>query len=272
MSNRVCYVTAYLDIGRNKWTNGFERTNEAYMDYFEPYIELFDKDETGSVLVVYIDERHIGNDLFKRIGKNIVLIPITEKFMEENSVLWRRLERETEIMSMEKYRMIISHRIHHPEHSVPTYSIINHCKVDFIGHTIKNFDYEYYCWVDFGYFSKKSNIPSKLMDVSKLECDKINYTLLNPIEERDRDVIYTLQYAPEKIGGFFFFGGKDVMLEYQELYHNVHLWLQQNEVVDDDQHVALQCYFNRPHLFKLHHLGGWHLALPYFQLTDNNTL
>jgi len=42
------------------------------------------------------------------------------------------------------------------------------------------------------------------------------------------------------------------MAEYQALYHETLEYFQDNNIADDDQHLALRCYFKNPNLFKLH--------------------
>ena len=61
------------------------------------------------------------------------------------------------------------------------------------------------------------------------------------------------------------FGNKYNLLKYQRLYHLVHSKLQENYIVDDDQHIALRCYFEYEDMFKLYTLG-WHKALKHFQI------
>ena len=262
----VSYVTAFLDLQRESWIS-FSRTFDAYLAAFTPFLSLF----TGSDsrFIVFIDKRHIHTVQRLVNGTpNILLVEISEPFLETHSVLWRRLPRELEIIQSEdEYRRWTVHRQRYPENTNPRYTLINHCKIDFVNLAMeKDIHSEYFCWVDFGYFSKPENIPTALLDIEKLDKEKINYTLVSPvIPEEDRDYIYTLQVAPERIGGFFFFGSRKSMISYQKLYHKVHSKFQTLGIVDDDQHIALQCYFVEPSLFALHYVGGWHKALIAFQ-------
>ena len=79
------------------------------------------------------------------------------------------------------------------------------------------------------------------------------------------DITYTLKVAPEKIGGFFFLGRKDKLKEYQQIYHQILDNFQNNNIADDDQHLALRCYFHKPSLFTLHYLMEWHCILFKYQ-------
>ena len=266
-STNICYVTIYHDIGRESWSL-YPRTFEQYLKHFEPFIGLFNKDNCGDdLMVIFIDEKYemFLRDKFDQETTNITIIPINDDFMNTLHI-WKTLDREQEIMKNDSYKQLLGKRSIFPEHMYPKYTLINHCKIDLICSLFDKFNFQYYSWVDFGYFGRECNIPNKLADINKLNLNTINYTLINHLYNKDRSVIYNLQFAPEKIGGFFFFGRKDKLLEYQKLYHETLNWFQNElNIADDDQHLALQCYFKNPELFTLHYNGDWHKALLYFQ-------
>jgi len=270
----LCYVTAFIDLGRENWTN-FPRTFDVYLKAFLPYLTLFRQsrdsgEDQNCEMIVYVDVKHYAV-VQEHIepGLPVRIISVDQTFLNENIPLWSRLDREKEIMESDAFRHRFPNRLGYPEHSNPRYTLVNHAKVDFIAHATTLTDADWFCWSDFGYFHKEAFIPDRLVDIGKLESGKVNYTLINKLEDIDRDAFYTIHYAPEKIGGFFFAGERDVMLEYQKLYHDTHAWFQENGIADDDQHVALQAYFNRSDLFHLHYHGVWHSALIAFQ-KDNN--
>ena len=262
----VCYITSYFDIGRDKWFT-FKRTFDDYLKHFLPFLQLFKKDRCEEdEMIVYIDDRYYEKMLsvinYKEV--NIRLIKINEEFLNELHC-WKTLEKETEIMNKSSFRKLLGSRVIYPEHNYPKYTMINHIKIDLVCKTITdNLSNEsIYCWVDFGFFSKEENIPYRLLDISKFDLNCVNYTLINPIEKRDNDIFYTLKEAPEKIGGFFFLGVKEKLFEYQELYHTIlNNFQNMYEIADDDQHVALQCYFHHPSLFSFNTKNfGWHKVL-----------
>jgi hypothetical protein len=260
-------VTAFLDINRENWSS-FNRTFDQYFQAFTPLVDMFRKIEHDNAyhLVIFADKKHIERvKLYVNSLKNITIIDIDEKYLENNSILWKRLPRETEIVNSQEYRKLIQHRISHPENNNPRYTLINHAKIDFVNIATKLIPCEYFCWVDFGYCSNPVNIPRNPIDINRLDKSRINYTLINPINSLDSNILYTLQNAPEKIGGFFFFGSRERIIEYQQLYHSIHEAFQDRNIVDDDQHIALQCCFAKPSLFALHNVGGWHKALVAFQ-------
>lgn len=264
----LTYITAFLDIGRGDWGR-FKRTPEDYFRFFQPLLDMFLKNPDNDYnLIVYLDKKFLYL-LPANLLPNIHIIEIDEEIMNTISPLWRRLPREKEILDSDIYKNTFSHRLQFPENSNPKYTLINHVKVDFIYHAIHRFperDNEaYYCWVDFGYFQDVSRIPKNFIDLNLIDKEKVNYTLINPLDNNDTDIMYTMNNAPERIGGFFFLGSGKVLIKYRELYHQVHEWFQNNNLVDDDQHLALRCYFLNPELFYLHNLGGWHRALIAFE-------
>ena len=264
----ITYITAFIDINRTNWSQ-FTRSFEDYYKSFEPFFKLFDTRVCESDnLIVFIDQKHYSF-LHKKLIElsyitNITLIPITTDDLPK----WKYIEREFEIMNDINFMSKLGTRTHFPEHNYPEYTLINHSKIDLICLAIEKYENknQYFSWVDFGYFSKEQNIPVRLLDINKLDKDRINYSLINPIEKQDFDINFTLMNAPEVVGGFWFFGPKDAMISYQKLYMEVFLKFQDDCIADDDQHLVLQCYYKNPDLFSfVKHLYGWHKILKSFQ-------
>ena len=270
--NCCCYVTAFFDIGRSNW-NHFNKSFEDYLSHFRPFLSLFsiEKNKNYDEMIVFIDEKYflILQKLIIENKSLIKLIPINIHFLEENIYSWKQIHRERLIMDSPYFKKMIDHRKKFPECNFAEYTIINHSKIDFICYVIeKNLSKKtIFSWVDFGFFSKIENIPTNLLDVTKFNLDRINYSLINPINAIDFDINFTLKYAPEKIGGFFFLGTKFKMIEYQKLYHKVlHFFQYIVCFCDDDQHLVLQCYYRNPNLFNLiTNPLGWHKILKAFQ-------
>jgi GR25 family glycosyltransferase involved in LPS biosynthesis len=259
----ITYITAFIDINRNSWSN-FNRTFEDYFKAFEPFLKLFDSKMCDSDnMIVFIDDNYYSILENKINNTNIRLIPITTN----NLPKWKYIEKESEIMKNQKFIELLGNRTKFPEHNYPEYTLINHSKIDLVCKAIDEYEKtnEYFAWVDFGFFSKSENIPSRLLDINNLDKDKINYSLINPIETKDSDIYYSLKYAPEVIGGFWFFGSKEKMKMYQEIYMKTFLQFQEMGIADDDQHIALQCYFNNKELFSLKQIYGWHKVLKRYQ-------
>ena len=268
-----CYVSAYFDIGRKNWTK-FKRTFNDYLTFFSPFVDLLDTETAeGDEMIVFIDSRHyeeLDNLIKSKPPSNITLIKLTEDLLN-TLPMWKTLPKETEIMQNPEFRKLLGIRSHFPEHNYPEYTLINHCKIDFVSRVIdlNLSNCEVYSWLDFGYFSKIKNIPDRLLDLTKFDLNKINYTLIEPLDEMDTDVIYTLVNGLERIGGFFFLGNKNVLKQYQTLYHEVLDYFQNVlNIADDDQALVLQCFNRRPDLFSFNTENlGWHRVLVSNQKT-----
>jgi len=263
---KVCYVSAFYDIGRDNWQY-FSRSTEQYIKAFRHYINMFSNNKDKDFeMILFLDKRHIDKVVLNP-DTRIKIIGIDEDFMNTLHI-WKTLPREREIISSEYYKQLIPNKLCFPEHLIPEYTLINHSKIDFINYAINNLtDAEYLVWSDFGYFDNKEHlIPTKFLDVDKFDKEKITYTLINPLDEMDKDPIYTLKIANEKIGGFFFFGNREKMKHYQALYHEI-LNDYQNKlgICDDDQALVLSCYYKKPELFSMVCLNGWHKAFFHFQ-------
>ena len=263
-------VSLFYNINRDRWTGASSKDNRK--DYLVPFREFM---KLKYRMIVYIDEtfyNDVTEDLKNFPEANIELIPINEQWMKDNIWAWSKLDREREIMNDSNYQNRLHRRISlgYPENTKPEYTIITHSKIDTINYAIetdKN-PTDYYMWVDFGYFQNKISekfIPNEgVVNLDVLNKDTVNICCVNKIDERDRDIDYTLINAPEKIGAYCFFGNKEKLKEFQILCHK---WLEHFQsigIADDEQHLWLQCYFENPELFTEHVFGQWHLGLKKF--------
>lgn len=263
---KVCYVTAFLDINREKWDIWEKRNINIYIEYFMRQVPLF-KNSKNYEMFVYIDSKLISV-LRDRVDKEypIYFIPIDENFLEENSLLWRRFAREKEIMESGWFRTLMSHRLSYGEVSQPKYTMINNAKIDLIVHTMDLTDAEVFGWVDFGYVKLPEVLPESLVDVNKFDLKKMNFSLVSHICDNDYDIMKTLINPREIIEGGFYFSSRPVLLEYQKLFHETHQIFHNMNIVDDDQHILIQMINKRPELFKLHYQGKWLMSMKYFQV------
>jgi hypothetical protein len=260
----ITYVSLYYFIDRTKWPK-FTTTKESYLQNFSFLVDLF-KDELYDNFVVFLDECMFEYDIIKRAQtlSNIHIIPINKQFMIENFHAWKFLNKENEIMQSLHFKQLIESRKNCPEAFCAEYNLINHSKVDAIHYTITHFPHSnYYAWIDFGYMKNKYNIPKKLLDLNKLDLNRVNKVIINDISENDKNIEYTMKTPSETIAGYFFFGNKNILLKYFNIYHKELQNFYDMNLVDDDQHIALRCYFSNPHLFHLDKMP-WHHALKYY--------
>lgn len=266
----LCLVTAFLDIGRQDWSS-FRRSVGQYFRNFYPYVKMTHnsyRDELiPNEIIVFMDDKYATelSNLCQE-NKHIKVIPINREWMQKNIHAYRQLHRETEIMESEKFKSLIKHRLGHPECSKPEYNIMQHSKIDFVCHVIeeKLSDAKYYAWTDFGYFQNPATIPTKPLKIDKFDLDRVNFQAINPFTALDFNIMFTITNAPERIGGFFYLGNADQLKKYQILYHQVCMDFHEKGIVDDDQHIMIQCIARDPNLFKVWMLGGWHLVYTYF--------
>lgn len=286
MDDDITLVTAFLDIGRDNWPNqDFKRTTEFYIDSFLNYLNYPYK------MVCYIDEKYIGKVLDayeKSPHKNKVFIPINRKWLDDNIHAWTNIEKDRQILNHPEFKKFLTKRLdvmypngipetgvrEHmcPENIYPEYNVINHSKIDFIVHAIKNkyIDTYYTAWSDFGYFSTYhkdgSPLPIDTIDTSKLDMNKITICLRRQIMEQDKDMMFTLLYAYELFIGAFYAGPTHIMEYFQTLYHGCVDEMYGLGVSDDDQHVYIRCHMKNPHVLNLSiHGGDWPKALTVFQ-------
>lgn len=256
-------VTAFYDINRSKWNTVFSRPNSEYFQYFEYYFNI------PNDLIVFLDKRYEDeyNIILKKYNKNnISCILIDEEWLSNNIWCWKLLEKEEKIMKDPNYISIVKHRYHHPEHSEPLYTMINHAKIDFVNYAINNnlIKNDIIAWSDFGLF--RHGIPPKNeFDINKLNPYRINFMHDNEILSIDNDIKYTLIQAQSTFIGGFWIGHKQLLIEYQKLYHEILLEFQSMNIADDDQHIILRIYFKKPELMELHFFTGNPMPFSYFQ-------
>lgn len=264
--NDICLVSALIDIDRKNWKN-FQRSVDTYLSFFKPYITHIKHE-----MVVFIDDQHF--DKLKELCQNanhIRLIPINREWLDKNIYAWQWLNKEIEIMNSNQFTNLIKHRLHHPECSKPKYNIAVHSKIDFCAYVINNelTKAKYIAWTDFGHFQLQNRIPKfSTLNINKFDLDKINIQTINPITEKDKDIMYTLVNAPDVIATSFYLGRRDLILKLQTLYHQIMELFYSQNIVDDDQHIMLQCIFSDPSLFKIWNLKYWHIFYLLFQSTQ----
>lgn len=262
-------VTMFYDIGRDRWNN-FPRRAQDYINTFEVFLR-YDYN-----MIIFIDDRYyiaLKEMLERSNSPNKTLIPINEDWLANNIDAWSRLDKERAIMNSQSYKDLIPHRIaqHYPENVNPEYTILTHSKIDVVNWAIDNMSEsigEYVAWVDFGYFHNKTSaefLPRGDFNLDKFNKDRVNICLVNPIDDQDQDIYYTLKNAPEKIGAYFFMGNKQRMAEFKQACARwLNIFQEELGICDDEQGLWLQVHFENPDLFELHTFGRWHQAMRYF--------
>lgn len=273
MAAKFCIVSAFVDIGREKWS-GFQRSNAKYLNDFKPHLKL------GVPMIVFVDES-LYDELKEFENNQVKFIKINEQFLSDNIWAFSRLPREKEIMESSSFKQIMRHRASYPEVCNPSYNIVQHAKIDFLNYVIDNrlIDYDdqtIIAWSDFGYFGASGLFPDsteKMIQgiVDNVDRDRMNIMAIDPPCEKDFDVYHTLVTADERLCGFFSCGTPKSLKSYQELYHRVlDDTFHKRNIVDDDQHLMLQCLHQNPELIKVWLLPGWHQTYRFFEKLNDS--
>lgn len=255
-----CYVTALWDTG--------DGSVDAQFQAFEPLLDMFIEhpEAPDYELVIFIDGR-LTSRLPKILPSHITVREMDEYFLISYIKLWKRMGRESEIMASEAYQRVVGDRWHLPRYRNPRHTLFSHCKVEFLGWAMEKMSQAtHFAWVDFGYCDRPDVVPRRFLDLRKIDAHRVNYGVVAPIEAHvDGQVVRNLQVGTDKVSTAFFCGSREALLTYRDVYRNMHEFLQQQGIADDDQHLALLCALERPDLFCMHHLGSRKSALTAFQ-------
>lgn len=223
---QLCYVTTFLS----------SDSKPLILDYF-----LKNENEDSSAnLVIFVDQT-LSHQLPRILPTNVMVKEIDAAYMQDHSIIWRRLRREETIAKSPEFKAIIQYRKHT---LVARETIMKHAKVDFIEWATSFVPHAtHLAWID----------PKHAARLIQIDHDAVTFDIVDNIHPAiDGQVLYTLQKAPDKIRGSFFYGSKSALLKYQSLYHQIHQALHDRNVIVDDQAMALFCYLQKPDLFHFH--------------------
>ncbi|KAK3594537.1 hypothetical protein CHS0354_023593, partial [Potamilus streckersoni] len=257
----VTLVTALYDIGRENWSE-WGRNFNIYLEHFKKVLAL------NVHLAVFVDKSLLEFIKHNRQGKldktrvQVVQFSDLEIFQYYNPI--------KDIMNSLEF-LENNEMLAHPEAFSPEYVILMNNKIFFMKTIvdINPFRSTHFFWIDAGYghgsdiFPKDGQwFPRNLMDIHR----KITYIqLYDPMHYEDyvkNLLLHKSLLSPAFIGGFFG-GDSQAVREYYHLYHKVFRSLLVESIVDDDQNVALLCYFELPRLFNLVE-GDWYDVFKLF--------
>ena len=252
-----CFVTMFYDINRSQWNNSaFSRNFEIYFLRFSMLLH------NEIPLVVFIDDRYYERlrTIINRINVNqifVYVVKINDTWLKQNTIGWNYQHIEQQIMNTDEYKQRIASRpeLNTPETLYPEYNCLLHVKRDLISYVIHQniVKVDYYGWIDFGYVGESHTYitPFQMNPVLLRNNHTIHVMLVNPLTDRDRDAVYTLMYAPERIQGGFYFGHKHAHIAFMDQYYETVRKLYVLGVADDEQAVLVHAYFTDSSLFKL---------------------
>lgn len=269
--NDILFVTAYKDIGRDKWLS-IPRTTQSYCDAFYKYASRIKYN-----IIVFVDE-NIKKFLETnyKIASNIHFHDISMY----NSFYNKYINVENQIINSNVYKKKIPlDRQGCPEHLYAEYNLINHSKINYVSHAKKLFkDYRYYSWIDFGLrLPEDSNIYNKI-NIAKIP-PKIIYQHVSsnlplhkmyvlPKKEDMTNPENMLSSSSIYFAGSIFIIHTDLVFEYEILYDLKLREFQSKNIVDDDQSVVLQIYLDNNEIFSMHKVMDYPLLNIPLGLTE----
>jgi hypothetical protein len=241
------FITALKDIGREKWGENkinHERKLDTYIEYF---VNLANNIEYN--LLVYLENDVKEYILSKYQFKENI------RFMEMEKVYTfydKYLEEEEAIMNSQIYKnKIPDTRKTFPEHCCAKYNAIVHSKVNFVADAKRCVpDYKFYVWIDFGFTRDLSVVP-KNINLQKVPINKITIQIVNKVPYERPNPNYMLSSFNDYLATSSFVIPSVFVEVYEKLYEKKLLEFQNNYIVDDDQGIANQLYYDNPSMFNL---------------------
>ncbi len=243
-------VTSLIDLNRERW-NHFHRPFEQYLFYAVQVLNM------NAPMVIFADPKTRDFVEYHRQGKDhvteIIDMPISD--LE----YYRHYSRIVEIMSSENFRSGHPYLLH-PEGFSPEYNILMNSKFSFLRQaSLRNyFRTGYFYWMDIGYGHGEDIFPKSCLWSPRSIMNRrnqITYIQLNPLSVLDSIEDLYKKDLPPFFNGAFFGGSRSAVMSYYFLHKALFLEFLADGKVDDDQTMAVACYFNRSSLFHL--VRGW---------------
>lgn len=260
-------VTALVDIGREQWQNGYERSFDKYIRYFKHMSLRMDVP-----LVVFIEREWIDTiqRYRQRMGLNdkTLIRPIAFKQYR----LYQHRTRIAAIQQSARYRKASFVDPACPEVSVPDYDIVVNNKVQFVHEVAQEnpFCTDYFIWLDAGYGHAGIPISPRFKWSPQL--------YLQLAADKDRVVMMTLDAEMECtepwaffrahqdfIVGGFFVASRASIKRLNDVYYACIERTLQDGLIDDDQFYMALVYAQHPEWFCLLPVGSWSNIAQIFQ-------
>lgn len=246
--DKLCFVTAFYNIGRDKYENN-KRDNSSYYNYFKNLLKV-----NNINLIVLTDEKSYNeiDDIVKKSHTKST-VKIVKKELDE-FYGWNQLEATKKIMKSSKHKELVKKRNKEDiEISKPEYVCLMHCKTDFMRYVIDNniLEMEYYAWIDFGYLREQENFPKSLVYYPNNELLKDKVVLFRIGEDKNFKPDQLIRNGRVVFEGAPIVGKKDKIIEFNDEYHKAIDYYNDNGLVDDDQSLMYYIYKNTENLVEL---------------------
>ena len=246
LKQEMLFVSAFKNINRDQWKH-FNRDMEEYVKRFISLAKL------PYTLVLYVEPD---------VKKIIPFIPnvIVRDLREVETFYDTFLERDKQIMKSKAYQsMIPEQRKHHPEHLYSEYNLITHSKINFVSHTKHIYPhYEFYAWVDFGYYGMRNTIPCSI-NVASLPKKVIIQTMETPISISEEELLTKDDiYFPTSA----FIVHHSLVDTLETSWKKKIIEWQKRGITDDDQSLITQLYLDNPSMFHTVQHKKWGMLFP----------
>ena len=253
--SEITIVTAYFDIGRKNW-KGLERDNNKYLNYFSFWARI------NNNIIVYTMPELVDEIL--TIRKNFGLLNKT-KVIGINNVTECEKEIYNRIKQISRNEIFQTFHFHkemkRPEAWSSDYNYITSLKPYFVFKAISSFNLtETVAWLDFGFnhggnlglidkndfnFTWNYNFSSKI-HLFAYQKINLNRPIFDIIRNLDTYIMGGIMIAPANLWKDFYYLSKESILS-----------LIRCGFCDDDQTIALMCYYEKPELFEIHNVSYW---------------
>lgn len=240
----ILFVTAFLEMGRENWAH-FQRSSRLYRAWFSTLASLENLE-----LVCYYEK-----DRWKELPRGNYTL---RDFQKEDTFFRDYYEAEKEIMQNQAFRAWIGNRRANPEHSKPDYSMMTHCKANFLRRARQQYPgHSHYAWIDFG-IAREPMAPDTRFDWRPLMDEKIHMQVFGKPEEYPSDPRELCRRSPDALSASMIVIPERLTEWYEEAYERE---LRENHrlmIADDEQNIMLRMAQKYPDKISADPVKGWY--------------
>ena len=223
---KILLVTAFRDIDRGAW-NTFRRGRGLYLEWFSMLAALH-----NLPLVCYCEEE-LQSELPSG-AYHIRDYDIGDTFYPAY------YDREKEIMEQPDFKAWIGERALNPEHRNPDYSMVTHCKANFVRRAAQQYPgYSHYIWIDFGAVRYPLH-PDTVFDWHRLMDDKIHMQVFGDQESYPADPRELCKESPDALSASLFVVPASKARWYEAAYEQELRRNHERNIADDEQNIMLR--------------------------------
>ncbi|PWD85342.1 WlaTC/HtrL family glycosyltransferase [Ignatzschineria cameli] len=262
MNKSITIVTAFFNIGRDKWLHGFQRSAKDYLLYFKNLASL------DNEMIIFTSKEYIP--IIQKYRKNRPTHIIEIDFQKK---LKYTIQKVQTILDSDKYQQLIpSHLLKNPEYHCAEYVVVTNLKFYFMKKAVETVckmhrDSHLFAWIDFGFCRTNSTTNGIKNWYHNFDPNFIHLlTLKDPfiIEDKETMLQKALHNEGIIIGGMMI-GSKTSWERLYPLITQLQSFYLKKNISDDDQGTILMMLCERPDLFIVHKSkNGWFSGFKQF--------